>query len=191
MASKNSEVDIEAIIREVMKENKLDPEEIPEEVYPFDLDVYIEDMKDRKNWSKRYFRGHAFSQFKCEETLCDKSWPSAYAWCIIDLKKQELSMRFKQKCSAKHVEDIEQLSLQEKPTQQKSKKTQGVYPSYEGEESVTRMVEWAVNLYLVLVGRKEREEKHYSDYRPTPEHRQDLCEMCQRLGRLCFERKLK
>lgn len=187
----SKEVDIEAIICEIMKEKEVYTKKIDEED-PFDLEEFLNNLNNRENWSTRYFRGHALGKFKCEETLCDNSWPSAYAWCIIDLKKQKVIKKFKQECLKEH-KDMQHLSLEEKkkPSQQSMKKTQGVYPSYEDKEAVTRMVEWAVNLHLVLVGRNEREETHYSDYRSTPEHRQDLCEMCQRLGRLCFERKPK
>lgn len=190
MAKCPDEVNIEAILKKYMKENHVDPDEIPTEA-PFDVDKFIENLKEKKNWSKRYFRGCAYGQFKCDNTLCGNSWSSPHAWCILDLKEQRVEMKFTQKCSFKTHKHMKQLGLQDEASPLEPDDEEAVVePCYEDAESVRHMVEWAVNLYLYITKRKEREPTyHSSNYRPTPEHKEDLCEMCQRLGRLCFERK--
>lgn len=182
------EVDIDTIIEEVMEKNGVTQEEIPDE--PFDLENFIKEIgkKDKSKWSKRYFRGRAYGQFKCYNELCNNSWSSAYAWCILDLKDQNVIMKFKQECSSvRSHKDMKHLTLQDSKVSEEDPK---VEPCYEDEESVQRMVEWAVHLYLNLVGRETREPTNKPvNYRSTPEHREDLCEMCKSLGRRCFERK--
>ena len=90
-----AEVDIDAIIREVMSENKISPSEIPEEK-PFELSRFIKSFRRRKKWSKRYFKGHARGEFKCAEATCGNTWTSPYSWCVLDLKKQAIIRKFKQ-----------------------------------------------------------------------------------------------
>lgn len=168
------EVDIERIIKEIMKDEGLDPEEVQEEE-PFDVDNFIKTIKsgNRDEWSRRYFRGNAYGQYQCDNDLCGNSWSSAFAWCVLDLKKQTLEMKFKQECSSgKSHKDMEQLALKDKTS-----------------SNVKHMVQWAVDLHLQLAGRKEKRPKSHTNYRSTPEHMNGSCEMCKRLGRLCFERK--
>ena len=109
------EVDIEAIIKEVMKNEKLYPREIVEEP-PFNVETFIKAIKSPKkeDWSRRYFHGHAYGQFKCDNNLCTNPWSSAYAWCVLDLKEQKVEMKFKQQCAdVKSHKDIKKLSLSE------------------------------------------------------------------------------
>lgn len=186
-----NEVDIEAIIKRVMEEEGLEPEDIKEEP-PFDMTQFIEAIKqgDISKWSKRYFRGRAYAQFECDNDLCDHTWPSVYGWCVLDLKKQNVKEKFKQKCSlAKSHVKMQTLKLGQHPQEEEE---EGVKPCYEDEESVERMVRWAVNLHFYLVGKRDRPSRNAdSNYTPTAEHREDLCAMCKHMGRLCFERKKK
>lgn len=79
------EVDIESIIKEVMEENNISPQDVEEEE-PFNVDTFMKNLlKKKKNWSQSYFRGHASGQFKCDSALCDNTWSSVYSWCILDL----------------------------------------------------------------------------------------------------------
>ena len=113
----------------------------------------------------------------------------------LGLKEQKVEMKFKQQCAdVKSHKDIKKLSLSEATPEdtsieEKDAEYKGVEPCFEDEESVRRMVEWAVNLHLCLVGRREWSPKKCMDYKPTPEHMDGLCEMCKCLGRLCVERK--
>lgn len=181
-------VDIDAIIEEIMLEKGVNPEDIPEEE-PFDLEQFIENLKDRNNWSLRYFRGRAHGQYKCKNILCENTWSSTRAWLILDLKEQTVERKLKEECASyeKH-QDFEKLSLSEsepKPKLNFAKDSVGVYPTFE-EEAVRYMVEWAVNKYLEMVGLKEKSNFHDRQRRVDGPHRQDLCEMCVRLGGPCW-----
>ena len=185
------EVDIDTIIEKVMEENNISPEKVPKEE-PFDVDIFIENLKKKENWSNRYFRGHALGKFECDGAICDHKWFSAYAWCILDLKEQKMIKKFRQNCSPKHHKDIEQLQIGEVPQSASEPVNDvrvGVKPRYFDEDAARRMVEWAVGLFMELMGIKKREKAdHDRSYRPTPEHHREECEMCQRLGKLCFDR---
>lgn len=182
----SEEVDIKAIIREVMKDEGLDPTSIPTEEEPFDIDKYKDAMKARETWSKRYYRGRALGTYKCENDLCDHEWPSACGWCIVDLRKQEVPMRFREECKKGH-KSLQNLSLDGSKLKTPIQPNDGtrVKPRYEDEESVQKMVRWAVNMHLVQIGRKKRELYDSDNHRSTRPHCQDLCEMCQILGRRC------
>ena len=180
---------IKRIFEEVMKKYGVDTSMIPKENYPFNLETYEEAMKTRATWSYRYFRGQGFSKFKCGVSLCDHSWSSVHASCILDLKRQEIPMLFWQKCNQGH-KDIGQLSLEGKDKSEDNTPGAIVYPTFD-EKAIRRMVQWAVKLFCILTGRLEREEVQSGSYTPTAEHRQDLCQVCGILGRPCYERKQK
>lgn len=183
MEESSNEVKIKVIIKEVMAREEVEPKDVPEEE-PFNEDKFIADLKEKCNWSHRYFRGRAYGQFECDKELCDNSWPSAHASCVLDLKNQEMVKKFKQECGQTHIA-MEQLDLNDESTP--SKAEDGVEPFY-SDESMKRMVEWAVDLFLQLMGRRERKPPRNDDnYQPTPEHRKKLCELCKR-GLLCAPR---
>ena len=179
-------------------QEKVDPQEKKKES-KFNVDKFMKAITkgDKSKWSRRYFRGRAYGQFVCDHKLYlkpSKNWSSAHAWCILDLKEQKVEMKVKQKCSLQELhmsEDLKQLCLRDYDQKEAtSKDYDGVEPCFEDIDSVKHMVEWAVNLYLYLVGRLEREHSHHtSSYTPTAEHKEWLCEMCKRLGRPCVERK--
>ena len=70
-----------------MAESNITPADIPEEG-PF---ISPEDAQG----GKRYYEVKGFAWFTCQ----DKSWPSAHAWCFIDLKKQVICFRYTQGCN--------------------------------------------------------------------------------------------
>ena len=226
MARGLSKEEITAIFDKVYKELNIDVNKVPYEEYPFSLEVYKKRMRERANWSKRYFRGQAFSEFNCGNPLCIHSWSSVHASCILDLKLKEVSIYFWQECSESH-KDMKQLSLNDsaklhgarvpdhlaqqppsvpvppqgpidylapacpvEPLTQLAK-PQGVlvYPTFD-EEAMTKMITWAAKLFKVLIGEAEYEKKSVGDTYGRP-HLQQLCEVCQILGRACFERKPK
>ncbi len=191
---KDSEVDINAIIKEIMREKKVTPEEIDKDnkEKPFVLEEFLKDLKDRSKWSLRYFRGRAYAQFKCGNEFCDNLWSSNRAWCILDLKKQKMKLKLKQECTLyEEHPDFKYLSLSEKQEKKEldfKDDSVGAFPSFEDEKSARYMVEWAVNKYLELVGRKERVFKNYDSQRQVnAPHKQSLCEMCQAMGGPCWE----
>ena len=197
-----NEVCIEAIIKDVMKDYDVDPQEIPEEG-PFDLKKYIEDLKHREKWSKRYFRGHAKGIYTCDK--CDHQWTSIQAWCILDLKRQRVVMKFKQKCKKKHEKDMpeveeepsditaemEQLKMEKSSTfSLEDEVFTGVLPCYSDKsnykKTVRYMVKWAVEKYLVLSGKIEPKIEHNDTPKRRRPHIQRLCQMCKLLKRRCF-----
>ena len=231
----DSEVDVEAIIREIMQEKKVFPEEIEEEE-PFVLKKFLKNLKNKKK-SQRYFRGRAYCQFKCQDDSCGHSWSSNRAWCILDLKEQRIEQKLKEECSLyKNHPNFKEMSLSNSDKSDDSDgdcsiennssdgdcsiennssdgdcnienggdggfhidsnsstkiyfddESVGAYPRFEDEESVRHMVEWAVNLHLVLVGRKEKEIRSYDKQRQTNgPHEQSLCEMCQEMNGPCW-----
>ncbi len=73
-----------------MDRNNVRAEQVPEETkftYP----------KNHRN-SFRYFLTKGFAWFTCKKHDSDRHWPSAHAWCFIDLKEQKICYRYSQKC---------------------------------------------------------------------------------------------
>ncbi len=110
MAKNQAEVNIDAIIEEVMRENGTSPSDIPEE-RPFSRRRFISSLRNRKKWSKRYFKGHVNGEFKCGNDACANTWTSPHSWCILDLKEQTILMKFRQKCIKKNHVKISKLFL--------------------------------------------------------------------------------
>ena len=85
------------VIEQVMEEYDLIPEEIPEE--PNFDPVYFKDkrvLQKLRKRSMRYFHTRAFAEFQCED--CDRGWPSARGWSIMDLLEQNICVLFDQEC---------------------------------------------------------------------------------------------
>lgn len=162
------EVDTDAIIKEVMEEKGISPQDIPEE-QPFQLRRFVNNLKRKKKWSRRYFNGRAKGEFKCQEGTCDRCWSSPHSWCILDLKEQKIIMKFEQMCFKGR-----------KKHKKANPDYKGELPTYTNEESVTRMVEWAVDLF-----KDEGARQAKNDYVPTNRHPWFLCAMCQLLRRPC------
>ena len=101
MAKSLSKEEITAIFDEVYEDLEIDVCKVQDEEYPFNLKAYQERMKNRATWSKRYFRGETYGKFDCGNPRCTrkkKSWTSAHAYCILDLKRKEVARYFWQKC---------------------------------------------------------------------------------------------
>ena len=178
MGESSDEAKARLLIQEVMEREGITPDDVPQEG-PFNKERFIEDLKS-KCWSKRYFRGRAYGEFKCNKELCNNEWNSPHASCVLDLKDQKMVVKFKQECALKldHV-NMEQLDLQDRAEAVDKEDMEGVVEPFFCDESLKKMVEWAVDLFLQLTGRKERKQPNNGDnYRSTPPHRDDLCELC-------------
>ena len=170
-----AEVDVDAIIVEVMEENEISPSDIPEE-RPFELGWFFGKLRHRKRWSKRYYKGRAKGEFKCRDDDCANTWSSPHSWCIIDLREQTIVMKFKQKC----------IKVKEKHVIKEDPDYVGEYPTYTDENSVRKMVQWAVNLYLA-----KKPMESTDGHAPTAKHPCHLCEMCKLLKRPCHRAQIK
>ena len=167
------------VIEQVMEEYGLTPEEIPEEVPSdddsdeptFDPKSFKENsvlMKLRKK-SKRYFHTRAFAEFDCEN--CDRHWPSARGWSVMDLKDRNLCVLFDQDCAKKKCMRI------------KAK----AEPVYE-DESMRRMAEFAVKKCLFrLYPAKFKSDPTRNDglKKTSGAHHEDKCQACKSLGFNC------
>ncbi len=150
-------------IADVMKEKCVDISEIPDET-PFDL------ARLSAIWrtSQRFFMCRAFAKFNSHDG-CSRHWGSARAWCIIDLKRQDIIHRFKQDCQ---------------------KCEEGVSPVYD-EEAVRRMTEYAVETFLRRSGRVRPDPFDFRDMEGALDgatngpHNQERCDVCRILGHFC------
>jgi hypothetical protein len=117
--------------------------------------------------SKRYFETKGFAWFKCPSR--DNCWPSAHAWCFIDLKKQTICHRDPQDCRKCECE---------------------VDPEFT-EESIEKMAEYATKRYLIKTGELEAvfNPRIGDDDRETQggPHDEERCGKCRRLGRSCWK----
>jgi len=131
--------------------------------------------------SRRYFRvkGHAnFEEHqKSGGGYCSHTWHSAHAWCVMDLKGQELVLTFGQEC--KQCEEM-------------------VHPEF-NKDALEEMAEYAVNSYLRIIG-KLPQPQYKSDYENKSldvsddkfeyggnPHDEQRCKLCQRLGHSCWK----
>ena len=159
------------VIARIMMEKGVSPRSIPSEpkTDPDDLDSVKR--------SKRYFRVKGFAWFKRHSKrwsggFCSRTWPSAHAWCIMDLKRQEIVEKIGQGC-----QKCESMS----------------FPEFE-EESLERMAEYAVDSYLRKVGKLPFAEpiedmSSLSDaLEESKPHDEKRCGMCKRLGRSCWKK---
>lgn len=149
-------------IREVMKEKGVSTREIPEERRA--------DPKTAVNsGSRRYFRVKGFASFDehVDPGDCHRTWKSAHAWCVIDLKEQRVAYRYKQECQSCDGE---------------------LTPDFD-EEALRKMAEYVVD-YKFL--RKPREVFDFGDMQEALDgrgpHDEDRCGMCKELGRSCWKK---
>ena len=149
------------MINEVMVANGVTTAEIPEHgVDPADLEAIAH--------SKRYFKTKAFASFD-DHGSCPRTWKSAHAWCVLDLKEQCIAHKLSQDCQ----------SCDEK-----------AMPEFE-RESVNKMADWAVDMYLKRCGRRAWAPRGQSDMFDGPDdrppHDERRCQMCRDLGRSCWK----
>ena len=160
------------VIAGVMDERGVSARNIPEEpeTDPEDFDTV------RRSW--RYFRVKGFARFRRHRDpsggYCSRTWPSAHAWCIMDLKEQKIIHKFDQNC-----QQCEGMGL----------------PDFD-EKALERMADYAVESYLRKSGRllpRQHEPLDMSDLADAledngPPHDEQRCEVCRRLGRSCWKR---
>ena len=181
------------IIAEVMEENNVSPDDIPVE-NPFDPSRPASQI----DGSKRYFHVKGFARFNehddddhVEEdeedesdgddeprysyrvlgARCTRTWPSAHAWCIMDLKEQKIVKRYPQDCQ---------------------RCDGSAQPEFD-EEAIRRMAEYAVKSFLIRSGLyvSPRDPFDFRDLRDSLDHEgqqphdEARCARCRELGRRC------
>lgn len=155
------------VINEVMTENRVTTQDIPEErgVDPTNLSAISQ--------SKRYFKTKAFASFNAHG-MCARSWKSAHAWCVLDLKRQRIAHKLTQDCQS----------------------CNGCSEPQFDREAMKRMADYAVDLYLKRTGRRAwpvRDDPYdFNDMLleldDRPPHDERRCEMCRMLGRSCWKK---
>ena len=138
------------VIKAVMKERGVDPGEIP-----LESNFIVGNIARLSLQSRRYYRTKGFAHFSC--STCFRSWYSAHAWCVLDLRDECVVHTFGQECTVC---------------------TSKVMPKFSGEE-VKKMAEYAVDQYLQRPIRKLADQM-------GPPHDERACEMCRMLGRSCY-----
>lgn len=165
----------QAVIADVMENKGVSVAEIPNE-RNFDPKHL-----DRIENSKRYFRCKAFARFgdhvhmKTRLTICHRHWASAHAWCIMDLKTQQIIYYFSQKCQTCEG---------------------SANPDFD-DEALQRMANWAVDAFLRRTGRLRRDPFDLTDLYHVLNldlddskgpHDESRCDMCIKLGRSCWKK---
>lgn len=162
------------MIDTVMRENGVTTAEIPQErgVDPSKIGSIDQ--------SKRYFKTKAFASFNAHKRpsgagpMCSRNWKSAHAWCVLDLKEQRIAHKLSQDCQTCNGHSM---------------------PEFD-RESMQRMAEYAVDLYLKRVGRRQWKPRvdpfdmddMFFALDDRPPHDEARCEMCRRLGRSCWKK---
>ena len=153
------------VIKAVMRGKNVDPDEIPDEER-FD---FVAIRRFRR--SKRYYRIKGFASFSCPR--CRRSWHSAHSWCVLDLREQYVAHKFGQEC--------QMCKRKAKP-----RYTKPVY----SRDDMTKMAEFAVDMYLRKIGRLPWRSKEVDApvvVTGRPPHDEGRCEMCKALGRSCWK----
>ena len=146
-----------AIILAEMKAEGVKVEDIPFERYFTSPDDAIS--------SKRYFERKGFAWFACPEG--DKKWPSAHAWCVIDLRTQCICFHDTQECNQCESEARPEFSA----------------------AVLRKMAKSAVKTFLRRTGRLAYEPPADTDNEGQQgggPHDQNRCGKCQRLGYSCW-----
>ena len=150
--------EIKEIIGEAMEYEEVKHRLVPYEDGKFSFETLYK--------SKRYFKKYSFAWFKCPNV--DNNWPSARAWCIIDLKLRRICYRYWQKC--KYCDAIA------KPK----------FPRY----SVENMAQHAVDSYLTCRGWNTWQESPGGTTRNVRgDHDEERCQECQMRGEPCTTRR--
>lgn len=141
-----------------MEENEVKLRDIPEEE-PFNL-------PENARHSKRYIEVKGFAWFGCRKK--HHRWPSSHSWCFIDLKKQRICYRYKQKC----------------------KKCESYTAPEFTEESIERMVKFVLKKYLIKMKKLPSvftPRSADTDQTQGGPHDERRCGKCMRLGRSCWK----
>ena len=153
-------------------QSAMDGEDIDQSEIPIERTFDINNMQDvLRGRSLRCHRTKGFARFRC---ACGRSWVSAHAWCVLDLRKQSLAHKFKQECQT--CDD-------------------GGRPMFD-EESMNRMALYAVDRYLIKTGRLQRPPRNDEEDRDAAErdedekpHDEERCDMCRRIGGSCWKNR--
>ena len=117
--------------------------------------------------SKRYLEVKGFAWFSCPKK--HHRWPSAQAWCYVDLKNQSICYRDAQKCKKCNSKAMPQFS----------------------EGSIERMAEFVVRKFLIKTKMLRPVFHPRSDDLEETQggpHDEQRCGKCKRLGRSCWTR---
>lgn len=149
--------EVASIIRTELQSSGVSIHSIPSE-RPFNPEKRRQIEKN----SKRYFVVRGIAKFSC--TKCRRWWPSAQAWCFIDLKEQEICYTYYQKC---------------KRCYSKAK------PKF-AEKAVKGMSKYAVKKFLYRTGQKEKPERRKEQTKQTKKpHLSNRCQRCKEKKRRC------
>ena len=171
------------IIAEVMEEKNVSPDDIPVE-NPF----VPSRPANQIDGSKRYFHVKGFARFNehdvadddhvqedesddDDEPRCTRTWPSAHAWCIMDLKEQKIVKRYPQECQ----------------------RCEGSAQPEFDEEAIRRMAEYAVKSFLIRSGKLQRDPFDFRDLRDSLDHEgqqphdEARCARCRERGQSCWK----
>ena len=107
-----------------------------------------------------------FAWFYCS---CNRQWPSAHAWCIVDLNELTISLPL--------------------PTQQACRDCESwIYPNFDGE-AIKRMAAYAVKCCLIKMGLLDKEPSMDTDRIDTQgPHDEERCRKCIKKGRSCWKK---
>ncbi len=156
------------VIEQVMEEYDLIPEEIPEE--PNFDPVYFKDkrvLQKLRKRSMRYFHTRAFAEFQCED--CNRGWPSARGWSVMDLLEQNICVLFDQECGNRKCYG-------------------GIAEPMYNDESMRRMAEFAVETCLRRLYPDDCEydpTRNDGSKKTSGAHHEDKCDVCKILGHNC------
>lgn len=148
---------IRQIIMDAMAEKNIKQKDIPE-------GVFISPRKTQN--SKRYLEVKGFAWFSCPKQ--HHRWPSAQSWCFVDLKKQSIRYRDRQKCKKCNSEAAPEFSA----------------------DSIEKMAEFVVRKYLIKTGKlRPVYHPHSAEWEETQggPHDEGRCGKCRRLGRSCWK----
>ena len=155
-----------SIFREAIK-RKMDEYNVQKRKVPFEQPFYM--FRENYQESRRYILVKGFAWFNCEARHAKKKkpWPSAHAWCAIDLKMQRICRRYKQKCNKCETR---------------------VRPMFT-PEAIEKMVTYAVKVYLIKIGAIKHKKRPGTETDETigGRHDEKRCEMCKILGHSCWK----
>ena len=132
---------------------------------PFEQPFY--EFRGDYHKSKRYILVKGFAWFNCETRHAKKRWPSAHAWCAIDLKMQKICRRYRQACNKCEIR---------------------IRPMFT-PEAIEKMVTYAVKGYLIKIGAMKPKERPSTETDETigGRHDEKRCDMCKIKKHSCWK----
>ena len=144
-------------IKAAMKAHGVKENDIP-------ADEYFASPEDAAH-SERFFEVPGFAWFACPNK--HRYWPSANAWCVIDLRTQTISYRYIQRCQGCGSEASPEFT----------------------EEALEKMAERAVKSFLRRTGKLVHDELSTGNDGAVGggPHDEERCGRCRRLGHSCWK----